>query len=259
MSENYLCDIYRVRSPQSRRYTWRCKTPLIQRRLDYFLISDQLQGQIEAIDIIPSVQSDHSTVRMRVNETQHCTKGRSYWKFNNSLTQDDAFVQELKNEIPKFYSESSELADPVVKWDYLKYKVRQLVKKYSIDKAKVRRAKRNKLKLRVKKLEGLLSTDSQEIAKEYYDHKQELESIYNYIIEGIIMRSKTDWYEHGEKSTKYFLNLEKRNKAKSHIRKIITDDLREISDPEIIKSNLKNIYGTLYKSRSHKIESECLS
>ena len=29
MSENDLCDIYRVRYPQSRRYTWRCKTPLI--------------------------------------------------------------------------------------------------------------------------------------------------------------------------------------------------------------------------------------
>ena len=24
-SENDLCDIYRVRNPQSRRYTWRCK------------------------------------------------------------------------------------------------------------------------------------------------------------------------------------------------------------------------------------------
>ena len=76
--------------------------------------------------------------------------------------------------------------------------------------------------------------------------------------EGIIMRSKTDWYEHGEKSMKYFLNLEKRNKPKSHKRKIITADLRETSDPTIIMSNLKIFYGTLYKSRSHKTESECL-
>ena len=159
MSENDLCDIYRVRNPQSRRYTWRCKTPLIQRRLDYLLISDQLQGQIEAIDFIPSVQSDHSTVRIRVNEKQYSTKGRSYWKFNNSLTHDDAFVQALRNEIPTFYSESSELADPVMKWDYLKYKIRQFAKQYSIVKAKERRAKRIKLELRVKELEGLLSTD----------------------------------------------------------------------------------------------------
>ena len=146
-----------------------------------------------------------------------------------------------------------------MKWDYLKYKIRQFAKQYSIVKAKERRAKRIKLKLSVKELEGLLSTDSQEIAKEYYDCKQELESIYTYITEGIIMRSKTDSYEHGEKSTKYFLNLEKRNKAKSHIRKNITDDLRETSGPTIIMSNLKTFYGTLYKSRSHKTESECLS
>ena len=34
MSENDLCDIYRVRNPQSRRHTWRCKTPLLLQRLD---------------------------------------------------------------------------------------------------------------------------------------------------------------------------------------------------------------------------------
>ena len=58
---------------------------------------------------------------------------------------------------------------------------------------------------------------------------------------------------------KYFLKLEKRNKVKSHIRKIITDDLRETSDPIIIMSKLKTFHGTLYNSRSHKTESECLS
>ena len=97
---------------------------------------------------------------MRVNETQHSTKGHSYWKFNNSLTQDDAFVQALRNEIAKFYCESSELADPVVKWDYLKYKVKKVAKTYSIDKAKEGRVQRNKLELRVKELEGLLTRDS---------------------------------------------------------------------------------------------------
>ena len=58
-----------------------------------------------------------------------------------------------------------------MKWDYLKYKIRQFAKQYSIVKAKEHRAKRIKLELRVKELEGLLSTDSQEIAKEYYDCK----------------------------------------------------------------------------------------
>ena len=40
-----------------------------------------------------------------------------------------------------------------MEWGYLKYKVRQLAKRYSVDKAKKSRAKRNKLELRVKELE----------------------------------------------------------------------------------------------------------
>ena len=38
--------------------------------------------------------------------------------------------------------------------------------------------------------------------------------------EGIIIRARARWHEHGEKSTKYFLNLEKRNHVKKHIRKL---------------------------------------
>ena len=36
-------------------------------------------------------------------------------------------------------------------------------------------------------------------AKEYNSFKQELEQIYNYITEGIILRTRTDWYEEGKK------------------------------------------------------------
>ena len=40
VSENDLCDIYRIRNPDTRRFTWRRKTPFKQRRLDYFLVFD---------------------------------------------------------------------------------------------------------------------------------------------------------------------------------------------------------------------------
>ena len=66
--------------------------------------------------------------------------------------------------------------------------------------------------------------------EEYHKFKAELEEIYDYITEGIILRSKTDWYELEEKSTKYFLNLEKRNRAKSHIRKIYNENNEESAD-----------------------------
>ena len=56
MSENDLCDIYRVRNPDTVHFTWRRKTPFKQRRLDLFLISDSLQENIELV-ILATLES----------------------------------------------------------------------------------------------------------------------------------------------------------------------------------------------------------
>ena len=44
-----------------------------------------------------------------------------------------------------------------------------------------------------------------------------LELSYEEKVKAIIIRARARWYEHGEKSTKYFLNLEKRNHIKNLI------------------------------------------
>ena len=57
-----------------------------------------------------------------------------------------------------------------MRWEYLKYKVREFSKQYSVDKAKERKAKRNKLELRVKELEVLISSNAKEtVIQEYHD------------------------------------------------------------------------------------------
>ena len=120
------------------------KTPLKQRRLDYFIVSDQLQEQIKTIEIIPSVQSDHSTLLMKIASIRQEAKGQSYWKFNTSLAYDKLFVELIQSEIVKYDMELSEFNDPRIRWDYLKYRMRQSARRYSIDKAKQRREKRKK-------------------------------------------------------------------------------------------------------------------
>ena len=72
------------------------KTPLIQHRLDYFLISNELQEDVEHIDILPSVASDHSVVHLKFALSGQNSRGKSYWKFNNSLTEDTNFVESMK-------------------------------------------------------------------------------------------------------------------------------------------------------------------
>ena len=67
MSQFDLCDIFRVRHPNEKRFTWRQKNPLKQRRLDHFLISDNLQDLVEYVNIILSVQSNHSALKLKLS------------------------------------------------------------------------------------------------------------------------------------------------------------------------------------------------
>ena len=61
-----LCDIliFRVRNPTARKFTWRCKAPFTQRRLDFF-ISDEFQDNVFSVDIKPSICSDHSALYLK--------------------------------------------------------------------------------------------------------------------------------------------------------------------------------------------------
>ena len=58
--------------------------------------------------------------------------------------------------------------------------------------------------------------------------KDKLNAIYDHISEGIRVRSKSDWYEHGKKLKKK-LNLEKQRGAQNTIKKLIIDDT-EVTD-----------------------------
>ena len=146
-----------------------------------------------------------------------------------------------------------------MRWEYIKYKCREFSRNFSIKMSKERKARRLALEMRLANLEGLISSNSShDLLEEYSKYKSDLESLYNYITAGIILRSKSEWYEDGEKSSKYFLNLEKRNKAKSHIRKLLISSNAEISKHSDIMNHIKEFYASLYKRRSTKTEHDCL-
>ena len=98
---------------------------------------------------------------------------------------------------------------------------------------------------------------SDETRKEYEDCKNRPESFYDNITKGLILRSKAEWYEKGEKSNKYFYNLEKSNKSKTHVRSLIIDNT-EMHDQVTIMRKLNTYYSSLYARKSIKTEKECL-
>ena len=76
--EEDLVDIWRIRNPKQRRFTRRQKSPIIQGRLDFWLVSDTLQEDVESVDIIPSTKSDPSAITLAFNGIDDCKGGPSF-------------------------------------------------------------------------------------------------------------------------------------------------------------------------------------
>ena len=80
-----------------------------------------------------------------------------------------------------------------------------------------------------------------------------MEQMYDKKVEGIIVRSRARWYEHGEKISKYFFNLEKRNHIRKHTRKLRLSGVITVDPFEILEGE-KNFYKNLCKSRKNCLD-----
>ncbi|KAL9986569.1 hypothetical protein ACROYT_G000737 [Oculina patagonica] len=79
--------------------------------------------------------------------------------------------------------------------------------------------------------------------------KLELQRIAEHKTKGAIIRSRARWYEHGERNTKYFMNLEKRSHERKHIVKLKTDQNEYVEEPNRILCEMETFYKALYASQ----------
>ena len=143
------------------------------------------------------------------------------------------------------------LEDQISKWEFIKYKSRKDCGTHSIQKSKERRARLVELEKKRTDHERLLRTNSTENIREEYDICQsEIDQLYDYITAVIIMRSKSSWYEHGEKSSKHFFNLEK---AKSHFRSLISESGIQVNNPTEIMSKVRDFIRNYTLDEARKL------
>ena len=180
LEELDLCDIYRIRNPSIKQYTWRRTQPLCQRRIDYIFIPNSFQSAIANIKIIPSVNTDHSAVMANVISTSYEKHGPSYWRFNNSLITDKNYIESMRDQLKILENDYTNYdLDPRIKWEFLKYKIRSFTINYCKQKSKAFKNDRTILEEKVKTLEETLQKDSSSsVIQEYKDSKDKLEECY---------------------------------------------------------------------------------
>ena len=249
LDEYSLIDIWRLRNDTVKQFTRREKSRsgLVQSRLDYWFISSCLQYCTNKVYIKPGYRSDHSILGLQLQLLEIQKRGKGTWKFNNGLLNDKAYVNMIKSTILKVLQEIN-FKDKNLLWEYLKCQIRSDTILYSGQKAKQRRQRERELLDKLENLEKNLNTNDSNYI-EYQSVKTEWENLQSEKTKGAIVRSKSKWVEFGEKNSKYFFNLEKRNYGIKYIKKIIKPNGIETSEPGEILQEQVGFYADLYSCK----------
>ena len=208
LTENFeLTNIWWHNNPEDRKYTWfRHKPKVIASRIDYFLISDCLVNKTLTCAILPCTLSDHSAIKLCI-ETESPKRGPGMWRFNNSVLNNDAFVEHVRNYIigiKRIYS----YLDPTEFWELLKSEIITVSKKFCCKRAKANKIYRCNLYKTMELLQGEIinSKGGDEQLKYSFDNvKAAIDSSLEQEAKSAAFISRCRFIKDGECSTKYFL------------------------------------------------------
>ena len=80
----------------------------------------------------------------------------------------------------------------------------------------------------------------------YRNVKSDLELLDDERVKGQIIRASATWVEKGEKSSKFFLNLENHNSEVKHLSSVVNEEGDYVNDPNQIQNEIFNYYTKLY-------------
>ena len=207
-----LSDVWRIRNPEKRAYTWFKRNPndtSNASRIDMFLTNTGVANKANKVSITSNCRTDHSMITMEIvdNDLQ---RGPGVWKFNDKLLLDQRYVEDMSKRIEQVKENISRSnMNATKKWEHLKIQCREFTIAYT----KGTSGKKKALMCNLNKLRNLLLNES---TKQRND--ETLNQITNKIksleleqTQSSIYRSRSNWINAGEKMSKYFLSLEKRN------------------------------------------------
>ena len=241
-----LNDAWRTLFPSSRRYTWHSRGK--SSRLDYWFLSNHILNSLQEYKILPGLHSDHSILKIEIS-TQDISRGKGFWKFNSTLLHDPNYVKKIKDIIQECKTEFQNLEDKGLTWEMVKLNIRSFSVPYCIKKKKERAKFKKDLEIELAKLQIEIDFNNNFNSRESYDSsKRELEDLEKEEINSTIFRSKIQWAEEGEKNTKFFLNLEKRNYTNKLISNLEINGTIT-SDQEKITNEQARFYSSLYTEK----------
>ena len=246
MEELNLVDIYRIRNPDKKRYSWFRRMPQLQAsRIDFTLLSAGLADMCENIMYFTGVMSDHSALLTVINLTGN-ERGNGYWKLNTMHLRNTEYINMI-NEYLKKIKVANQKLDIIKQWEILKKDVKEESMRFSKNLASEKSLIIAQLSEKATEIEEKIQlVNDNGLAKLLFDTQSELDELIAEKTNSAIFRTKSTYYELGEKTNKYFYNLEKTRYNAKTIHVLLDEKGNEIrKEDEILKSQ-KTFYEKLF-------------
>ena len=248
-----LVDIQRSKYPKLRKYSYESKSLGVKSRIDFFLIAKNLEKYVKTCAIVPAIAPDHKAVQISLSWPKETSRGPGFWKFNNTLLTDESYVNTVRSVYAQTCELRSQIEDKRLFWELLKMEIRAATITFAKRKAQMNHNKENEIKRQLDELDNLICNNFQHpdinnILEKYSKLKKDFELIYEQKGKAAMFRSKCRWLENGERPTKYFFNLEKRNHNKKIVTELITENESAIKDENLILDKIESFFKDLYTS-----------
>jgi ribosome-associated translation inhibitor RaiA len=255
-----LSDVYRsVHAADG--YTW--KHGIIYSRLDYIFVSNSIISKITSALIDWAFESsDHASLKIDFTFEEEPLRGPGIVKVNTKILDDPFVVLQIGKEIEEMMSQTDDSWDPHSRLEFLKVvirlvfslKVSEMRKVVNVEISETEEELNQFEDLKVTALSGTdisqeeMNTRIEAIDKAVTSLKSKLVKLRKKFSDTMAFVSRAKWFEYGEKSNKFFLNLNKSRQNQKLIKKIRNDEKVFVGQDQVSKG-ITEFYRELYSSQ----------
>ena len=242
-NDYHITDIFRNLNPFKFATTWHAPVSRdIHTRLDRFYVSKSLISDNVVFDFYPVSFSDHDIFSFKFDSPSTTEFGPSYWKFNDSLLEDEEFVSNFT----KFYLyHIKDLEITLNNWDDVKEKIKYFCILYSKKKSS---QKFNEIRKLCQKYSNLVQCEKQNPGQ-YFEQVDTLRLQMKRLEEesqfGSNIRAKVTVLENEENPFSCFSKIEREKAKKKTISAIHYNDQTFTKSKDILNC-FKCYYENLY-------------
>ena len=254
-----MVDVWRRMHRQECRYTHFNKQYSTHARLHYIFVNYALIPQITLSEISIAYKTDHCPIIMQLDSKPDVKRGPGLWKLNVALLECPQTIQDINKVIEEAIAKTTQNSS-CARWEYIKMKFIQKLQCIAKQKASKLRQEFDALMSNIKKLirkKELMQQNSFNVHPSESTLVDELlcseqEKLNRHLeikAKGARVRSKIKYYEEGEKSTKYFLNLERVRYCNKTITVLLKEDNTITKCQKEILNEQHKFYRNLYSKK----------